>query len=46
MFVYWILGAFNNDLETLTLTVGTVPSFESVGSAVSYGLGQPLGLLQ
>jgi hypothetical protein len=39
MFVYWLGGAFNNDLETLTLTVGIVRSFESVGSAVSFGLG-------
>ena len=39
MFVYWIIGTFNNDLETLTLTVGIVRSFESVGSAVSFGLG-------
>jgi len=39
MFVYWIIGTFNNDLETLTLTVGIVRSFESVGSALSFGLG-------
>lgn len=39
MFVYWIIGTFNNDIETLTLTVGIVRSFESIGSAVSYGLG-------
>jgi len=39
MFVYWIIGTFNNDLETLTLTVGIVRSFESVGSAVSFGMG-------
>lgn len=39
MFVYWILGAFNNDLETLTLTVGIVRSFESVGSCLSFGIG-------
>jgi len=39
MFVYWIIGTFNNDLETLTLTVGIVRSFESMGSAVSFGMG-------
>ena len=39
MFVYWIIGTFNNDLETLTLTVGIVRSFESAGSALSFGLG-------
>ncbi|KAH6683956.1 major facilitator superfamily domain-containing protein [Halenospora varia] len=39
MFVYWIIGTFNNDIETLTLTVGIVRSFESFGSAVSFGLG-------
>lgn len=44
MFVYWLIGAFNNDLETLTLTVGLVRSFESVGSAVSYGLGEASGV--
>jgi hypothetical protein len=44
MFVYWIVGTFNNDLETLTLTVGIVRSFESVGSAVSFGLGAAHGI--
>lgn len=44
MFVYWIIGTFNNDLETLTLTVGIVRSFESVGSAVSFGLGAAKGI--
>jgi hypothetical protein len=39
MFVYWIIGTFNNDVETLTLTVGIVRCFESLGSAVSYGIG-------
>lgn len=39
MFVYWIIGAFNNDLETLTLTVGIVRSFESIGSCLAYGIG-------
>ncbi|KAL4786421.1 major facilitator superfamily domain-containing protein [Aspergillus varians] len=39
MFVYWILGLFNDDLETLTLTVGIVRCFESVGSCLSFGIG-------
>ena len=44
MFVYWIIGTFNNDIETLTLTVGIVRSFESFGSAVSFGLGAAHGV--
>ena len=44
MFVYWIIGTFNNDIETLTLTVGVVRSFESLGSAVSFGLGAAHGV--
>lgn len=39
MFVYWLLGAFFNDLETLTLAVGLMRSFESVGSCLSFGIG-------
>lgn len=39
MFVYWIIGAFSDDLETITLSVGIVRSFESVGSAAAFGLG-------
>lgn len=39
MFVYWIIGAFFDDLETLTLAVGIVRSFESVGSCLSFGIG-------
>lgn len=39
MFVYWILGTFFDDIETLTLGVGLVRTFESVGSAVSFGVG-------
>jgi hypothetical protein len=39
MFVYWIVGAFFDDLETLTLAVGIVRCFESVGSCVSFGIG-------
>jgi hypothetical protein len=39
MFVYWIIGAFFDDIETLTLAVGIVRSFESVGSCLSFGIG-------
>jgi hypothetical protein len=39
MFVYWIMGAFFDDIETLTLAVGLLRSFESVGSCLSFGLG-------
>lgn len=44
MFVYWIIGTFNNDIETLTLSVGIVRSFESLGSAVSFGIGAAHGI--
>ncbi|CZT01893.1 related to DUF895 domain membrane protein [Rhynchosporium graminicola] len=44
MFVYWIIGTFNNDIETLTLSVGIVRSFESFGSALSFGLGAAHGV--
>lgn len=39
MFVYWILGTFFDDIETLTLAVGLMRSFKSVGSAMSFGIG-------
>ncbi|KAF2023482.1 MFS general substrate transporter [Setomelanomma holmii] len=39
MFVYWTLGAFFDDIETLTLAVGLLRSFESVGSCLSFGIG-------
>ncbi|KAL4930246.1 uncharacterized protein BDV17DRAFT_297717 [Aspergillus undulatus] len=39
MFVYWILGVCNGDLETLALTVGIVRCFESVGSCLAFGIG-------
>ncbi|KAK4125176.1 MFS general substrate transporter [Parathielavia appendiculata] len=39
MFVYWIVGAFFDDIETLTLAVSLVRTFESVGSSVSFGIG-------
>ncbi|KAK4235637.1 hypothetical protein C8A03DRAFT_17650 [Achaetomium macrosporum] len=39
MFVYWIVGAFFDDIETLTLAVSLVRTFESVGSSVAFGIG-------
>jgi len=39
MFVYWIIGAFFEDIETLTLAVGIVRSFESVGACLAFGIG-------
>jgi hypothetical protein len=39
MFVYWIVGTFFDDLESLTLSVGLIRSFESVGSCLSFGIG-------
>ncbi|OLN97162.1 UNC93-like protein 3 [Colletotrichum chlorophyti] len=39
MFVYWIMGTFFDDIETLTLGVGLVRSFESVGSCLAFGIG-------
>ncbi|KAF4988050.1 hypothetical protein FGRMN_10006 [Fusarium graminum] len=39
MFVYWIIGAFFEDIETLTLAVGLVRSFESLGSCLAFGVG-------
>ena len=39
VFVYWLMGTFDKDVETLTLTMGVIRSFESVGSALSNGIG-------
>lgn len=39
MFTYWIMGAFTDDLETLTLIVGIIRSFESIGSCLAFGIG-------
>ncbi|EKG10560.1 hypothetical protein MPH_12418 [Macrophomina phaseolina MS6] len=39
MFVYWILGTFFDDMNTLTLAVGLMRSFESIGSCLSFGVG-------
>ncbi|CAH0023747.1 unnamed protein product [Clonostachys rhizophaga] len=39
MFVYWIVGAYFDDLESLTFCVGIIRSFESIGSCLSFGIG-------
>lgn len=39
MFAYWILGTFFDDIETLTLGVGLVRSFESLGTCLGFGIG-------
>ncbi|KAH6855962.1 hypothetical protein B0I37DRAFT_424763 [Chaetomium sp. MPI-CAGE-AT-0009] len=39
MYVYWLVGAFFDDMETLTLAVSLVRTFESIGSSVSFGIG-------
>ncbi|KAH8887175.1 MFS general substrate transporter [Thozetella sp. PMI_491] len=39
MFTYWLMGTFFDDLETLTLGVGIIRSFESIGSCLAFGIG-------
>jgi hypothetical protein len=39
VYVYWIVGTFYDDVETLTLAVGIIRSFETVGWCLSFGLG-------
>ncbi|KAF4494084.1 DUF895 domain membrane [Fusarium agapanthi] len=39
MFAYWIIGTFFEDVETLTLAVRLVRSFESLGSCLAFGVG-------
>jgi hypothetical protein len=39
VFTYWIVGTFDADVETVTLSVGIVRSFESIGSALAFGVG-------
>lgn len=39
MFVYRTLGVFFDDIETLTLAVGLLRSFESGGSCLAFGVG-------
>lgn len=39
MFTYWLIGAFFDDIETLSLAVGLIRSFESLGYCIAYGIG-------
>ncbi|KAH7347494.1 major facilitator superfamily domain-containing protein [Plectosphaerella cucumerina] len=39
MFVYWLIGIFFDDIETLALAVGLLRSFESVGSCLAFAVG-------
>lgn len=39
MFVYWLVGIFFNDIETLALAVGLLRSFESLGSCLAFAIG-------
>lgn len=39
MFVYWIVGTYYNDVNTWTLTVSILRSFESIGSTLANGIG-------
>lgn len=39
MFTYWLVGSFFDDLETLSLAVGLIRSFESLGYCIAYGIG-------
>lgn len=39
MFSYWLVGAFFEDLDTLSLAVGLIRSIESLGYCIAYGIG-------
>lgn len=39
IFVYWLVGTFDADVETVTLSFGIVRCFKSVGSALAFGIG-------
>lgn len=39
IFVYWLVGTFDSDVEIVTLSVGIVRCFKSVGSALAFGIG-------
>lgn len=39
MYTYWLIGIFFDDLETLSLAVGLIRSFESLGYCIAYGIG-------
>jgi hypothetical protein len=37
--VFWLVGTFDADIRTITLSVGILMAFESLGSTISNGLG-------
>lgn len=39
IFCYYLIGSFHGDVQSATLAAGIVRSFESVGSAIAFGLG-------
>ncbi|KAL5343003.1 major facilitator superfamily domain-containing protein [Aspergillus crustosus] len=39
IFVYWLLGHFDKDVETLSLTVGLMRTFESLGATLAFAAG-------
>ncbi|KAF1808452.1 MFS general substrate transporter [Eremomyces bilateralis CBS 781.70] len=39
IFVYWLLGTFEMDFENITLAVGLMRTFESLGSTLSFAVG-------
>ncbi|RSL98141.1 hypothetical protein CEP52_010483 [Fusarium oligoseptatum] len=39
VWTYWILGLYNNDVDTLAYTSGILRSAESLGFACAYGIG-------
>ncbi|KAF7557268.1 hypothetical protein G7Z17_g807 [Cylindrodendrum hubeiense] len=39
VWMYWMLGLFSDDLDTLAYTTGILRSAESVGFAAAYGIG-------
>jgi hypothetical protein len=39
VWMYWILGTYDADVDTLSLTTGLLRSCESLGSSFSYAVG-------
>ncbi len=37
--VFWLVGAFHADLESVTLGVGLINGFEALGATIANGLG-------
>lgn len=37
--VFWLVGTFDSNIRTITLSVGILMAFESLGSTISNGLG-------